>query len=196
MRNFREMANRYRDFSLIDVLNFLGAEHDNADRQRWDLSNKSVWIGKDEDCQRFYDHKTGVGGGGAIDLVSHLQGCDFKSALEILARFSVNSENVPNTGLKSKPNFPVDQNQFIPPIADPRYLANIVKYMLLERSITKPIVQEQINLGKMYADSRRNIIFLCNDEAGLVTGAEIRGTGNTLYKGMAAGSQRGKGFLQ
>jgi|GEM_PF-4723774 len=88
MSNLHEMANRYRDISLEDVVNFLGGDRDHADPQRWKLHDKSVWLGKGNDCQRFYDHKSGKGGGGAIDLVMYVEQCTFKVAVERLSLMS------------------------------------------------------------------------------------------------------------
>src|SRR5450830_538264 len=85
VRNLHVKANQYRDTSLEDVINFLGGNRDPADPQKWKLHDKSVWLGKGQDSQRFYDHQSGMGGGGAIDLIMYVEDCTFKVAVERLS---------------------------------------------------------------------------------------------------------------
>lgn len=197
MRNLHEMANRYRDISLEDVINFLGGNRDQTNLQKWRLGDKSIWLGKGCNCQRFYDHKSGQGGGGAIDLVMYVEGCDFKVAIERLSLIPGN-----NSSVKSVRVIPAHRTAevslpslFVSPRSDARHLGKAIDYLTVIRGIPHALVQHAIDVGQIYTDSRRNIVFLCTDEAGEVTGAEIRGTGKALYKGMATGSQRGIGFF-
>jgi hypothetical protein len=49
-------------------------------------------------------------------------------------------------------------------------------------------------LGDLYADDRRNAVFVCRDESGNVTGAELKGTiGEHRFTGLAAGSKKDRG---
>lgn len=197
MRNFHELANHYRDIPLEEVVYFLGGNRDQTDLQKWRLGDKSIWLGKDQDSQRFYDHQSGQGGGGAIDLVMYVEGCDFKVAIERLSLISGNHSSV-----KSVTAIPAHRTTeesvpllFISPRSDARHLRKAIDYLTVIRGIPHAVVQHAVDSGQIYTDSRRNVIFLCNDETGLKTGAEIRGTGKVAYKGMTIGSQRGIGFF-
>jgi hypothetical protein len=197
MRNLREMANQYRDISLEDVVNFLGGDRDHADPQKWKFSNKSVWLGKSNDYQRFYDHHAGAGGGGAIDLVMYVEDCTFKVAVERLSLMSGITCAAKQLRLIPINHTPeaLEPSLFISPRSDIRHRGKVIDYLTIVRGIPHALVQHAINIGQIYADSRRNIVFLCTDEAGQATGAEIRGTDKVAYKGMATGSQRGVGFF-
>jgi hypothetical protein len=75
-----------------------------------------------------------------------------------------------------------------------KYCADVKQYLTKERAIPKPIVDALTSEGKVFADSRRNAVFLCefNEKT---TGAEIRGTTGKRFSGMSQGSKRGIGFF-
>lgn len=194
MKNLYKMANCYRDTSLESVINFLGGDRDHADPQKWILHDKSVWLGKNQDSQRFYDHQSNQGGGGAIDLVMYVEGCTFKAAVERLSLMSGDTCSVRAIPLTRTTELSVP-SLFISPRSDARHIGKVIDYLTTVRCIPQSLVQHVIDSSQLYADSRRNIVFRCRDEAGKETGAEIRGTGQVVYKGMAAGSHRGIGFF-
>lgn len=197
MRNLHELANHYRDIPLEDVINFLGGDRDQTDLQKWRLGRKSIWLGKGDNCQRFYNHKSGKGGGGAIDLVMYVEDCTFKVAVERLTLMCGDTGSAKQVRLIPAHRTPetLEPSLFISPRNDARHLGKAIDYLTVIRGIPHPLVHHAINRGQIYTDSRRNIVFLCRGETGQETGAEIRGTGKAVYKGMAAGSHRGIGFF-
>lgn len=86
MKNWREVATRCRELPLGEVLLALGGSPDPKDRQKWLTPSGPVWLGTGKDSQKFFDHVSGKGGGGAIDLVMYVQRCSFKEAVSLLAR--------------------------------------------------------------------------------------------------------------
>lgn len=197
MTNIREQANRARNLPLEDVAALLGGSRSPHDRQRWDFAGCSIWIGKGENSQRFFDHHASRGGGGAIDLAMYVLGSDFKAALASLMALQDGATGVHrNRGAAMRPiATPLEPTSFVAPKSCPQYLPRLAEYMTQSRCLPASIVAGVMNLGVVYPDSRRNAVFLCHSPGGDVTGAELRGTGTTPFKGMAPGSRRGAGFF-
>ena len=78
----QERANRVRGISLPAVLLATGAKPDRNDKARWHTSRGVISI---TGC-KFMNWNLSTGGGGAIDLVIHLNGLDFKGAVAWLCR--------------------------------------------------------------------------------------------------------------
>ena len=194
MKSWRELANQYRATPLERVVAQAGGIQDRHDRQKWHTTNALVWLGTGCSSQKFFDHTAGVGGGGAIDLVQYILGMDFKSAVAWLhENFGTTYEPVRQIVPVAKPLLVPD---FQKPKHAPQLLAHVLEYLIAERAIPARLVTELVKQGKIFADSKRNAIFLCEFD-GKTTGAEIRSTSTSSqsYKGMSAGSQRGAGFF-
>ena len=193
MNSLRNMADRVRDLPLIDVASHLGGEQDLYDQQRWGFPGCTVWLGKGEDSHRFYDHLAGKGGGGAIDLAMHVLRCDFKQAVSTLVTLAGNfalSKKAPAAKLSG-----TDGAAFLQPKAFLQHISRLVDYLTKTRGLPEHVIEPLIDQGVIYPDSRRNAVFLCHDPEGSITGAELRGTSSTPFKGMVPGSRRGIGFF-
>lgn len=195
MNNLREQANRVRQLPLTDVAGHLGGTQDSQDKQRWDFTNCAVWIGKGENGNRFYDHRTCHGGGGAIDFAMYVLSCDFKEAVRRLCDQASGSSMPPSKALGMHRTSTTDLVTFSLPHACPQHQALVFDYLTNTRRLPAHVVEPVLATGDVYADSRRNAVFVCRAPDGLVSGAELRGTGKTPYKGMAKGSRRGVGFF-
>ena len=192
MKSWRELANKYRVISLERVVTQAGGIQDRHDRQKWQTSYGSVWLGTGNSSQKFFDHTAGVGGGGAIDLVQYILQMDFKNAVQWLhENFGTSYEAVTQTVPVAQP---ILVTGFQEPTRAPQFLAHVLAYLSAERAIPTSHINELVKQGKIFADSKRNAIFLCAFD-GKITGAEIRGTSSQAYKGMSPGSQRGAGFF-
>lgn len=195
MKRWRTLANECRDIPLLDVVAMLGGEQDKVDKQKWHTSRGPVWLGKSRDSKKFYDHKSGIGGGGAIDLVMHIECCDFKRAVELLMPILGIVAESPTQAANPSPPLSTPEPSFSPPAKATKHLARIVEYLTEARGLPQSLIVSCVDSGTIYADSRRNAVFLCTDPYGHTTGAELRGTGEAVYKGMAPGSRRGAGFF-
>ena len=82
-----EIANSVRNFELETVAEELGLEHDKQDSHKWRGDGQIISI----NGQRFYDHLNSFGSGGAIDLVMHVNSCQYPDAVDWLADRSVGS---------------------------------------------------------------------------------------------------------
>lgn len=177
-----------RAIPLESVLPLCGAQPDRRDRRRWLTAAGIVSVSG----AKFINWTQGVGGGGAIDLVIHLNGLDFKAALDWLRqRFPV----APPPACGSPP----PQAQFKPPPPQPHRLAQVQRYLVTQRAIAPGVVQSLIQSGSLYADHRDNAVFLmmppCSGPARAIRpiGAELRGTSGRRWRGLAPGSRRDLG---
>ena len=139
--------------------------------------------------EKFINWTAGVGGGGAIDLVTHLMGYDFKTAVNWLWRnFShpdASNHQEVNRGLK---------NLKLPKRVDGK-LPQIIQYLTHQRCLPETTVNHLIRRGMIYADNQSNAVFLLLGKEKRVVGAEIRGTNDNTRKwhGMATGSRKDRG---
>ena len=194
MNNLRQQANRARQLPLIEVASYIGGTQHSQDKQRWDFPNCAVWIGKGENSHRFYDHRACQGGGGAIDLAMYVLGCSFKEAIARLN--SLTCDGVTAMKPPALPGLPTrEPTSFSLPKAYAQHKGLVFDYLAHIRGLPIHVVEPVMAASDVYADIRRNAVFICRAPDGQVTGAELRGTGKTPFKGMAAGSQRGIGFF-
>ena len=76
----KNKANLARDVDLEEVLTHIGCIKDRFDKNKWHTCKGSISI----TGQKFMNWTKGIGGGGAIDLVIHLNDCNFKTAVSWL----------------------------------------------------------------------------------------------------------------
>jgi hypothetical protein len=170
-----------RSVPLTEVLTRLGAVRDARDKARWKTARGSLSV----TGMRFYNWHEHAGGGGAIDLVMHLQGVDFKGAVAWLddAFGHLVAASPPNDG------------PFRPPPRDDSLLPRVVRYLELERAIPHDVLAPLIDAQSVYADARGNAVFLHADRDGRPVGAELRGTTHVQWRGMARGSRKAAGYF-
>jgi hypothetical protein len=180
---FRERADRWRLIPLASVLRLWGAQPDRYDRGKWHTPRGAFSI----TGAKFMNWSQGVGGGGAIDLVMHLNQAGFKEALQWLER--------------SFP-LPLSQAAAAPPRPDLRlpssqsaHRQRVKRYLIQERALPATLIDRLIEAGTLYADGRANAVFLLRGKLNVPVGAELRGTGPSAWRGMAPGSQKDLGFF-
>ncbi len=186
--SFKDLKNRadiVRNIDLIEVLKRTGAVRDKFDKAKWrtPVGNISVTGPK------FMNWTQGGGSGGAIDLIIHLNNCDFKTAMFWFAD-NFPSHCQPPHVIKS-----IQDRPFILPIKNENKLHKVVHYLASRRGIPQRTTNQLISSGKLYADFRGNAVFLLLGKEKKAVGAELRGTSNLKWRGMAPGSQKGRGFF-
>jgi hypothetical protein len=181
----RDLA-RLRAVPLAEVLTRLGAVKDQRDRARWKTDRGSLSV----NGARFFDWHAHAGGGGAIDLVMHLRGANFKDAVAWLQRAFGDGHSVPHAPSPSKP-----RRAFQPPLRDDTKLARVRRYIERERAIPRAVLAPLIDANTVYADARGNAVFLLVDDRETPVGAELRGTTRVQWRGMAAGSRKAAGYF-
>ncbi len=186
--SFKDLRNRadiVRNISLIEVLKRTGAVRDKFDKAKWRTPLGMISV----TGPKFMNWTQGVGGGGAIDLIIHLSNCDFQTAMFWLA------DNFPSH-CRSPHEIKSLQNRNLKlPKKDEKKLHRVMRYLTHRRGIPQHITNQLIRSGKLYADCRGNAVFLLLGKEKKVVGAELRGTTNRKWRGMAPGSQKGRGFF-
>jgi hypothetical protein len=118
-----------------------------------------------------------AGGGGAIDLVQYLKDVSFREAVRELG------------GLKFAAVPPAKASPVISPAADTRPLptpaadraARAHWYLTEVRGIPASLVDQELESGRVFADTRGNVVFRLRDETGREVGYEVRGTYDKPY---------------
>ena len=200
----REEAAQLRGLPLDQVLERWQLVHDKAGS----TPKESQWRDAASEHRitvtgtRWYDHHAQKGGGGAIDLVCHLERCQPKEAIAALAaRFGKGAAvaaTVADAAAKARQEAQEAAQAPPPPFAPPQpseaSWGRARRYLTQERRLSPVIVDEAHHRGDLYADARGNLVALQRDPAGLVVGAEVRGTGPGAFQGVSKGSQPSRGM--
>lgn len=189
-------ADRLRAVPLQTVLTLRGARRDRHDRSKWHTERGplSVTGGK------FMNWHQNRGGGGAIDLVMHLAGVDYGTALRWLETYA--SAGLPAASqVAPDPAAGKQATARMPgvlrlPLPDPRRLARVRQYLTLRRGLCSSLLETLLESGQLYADGYANAVFvLLAGKAQRPVGAELRGTGPRVWRGMASGSNKDRGYF-
>ena len=183
-QTFRDTTNRLRQIQLTDVLRAAGASADQNDPARWNSTRGPISV----TGTKFFNWKLATGGGGAIDLVIHLMDADFKNAIAWLeARF-------PQTEPKGIPEHRLPTELRLPQ-PDKRNMTRVIQYLCGKRRLPETLVIRLVHNGDLYADPFANAVFIMRSVQNRAVGAELRGTGPRIWRGMAPGSKKQRGFF-
>lgn len=194
--DLRRRAALVREIPLETVLVFRGAARDRYDRSKWHTERGSVSV----TGPKFTNWQSCQGGGGAIDLVMHLAGVDFPAAVGWLEQhFAVGhlaaAEASPSTSRKES-SVPPGHHDLRLPVPNHRTLARVRQYLTRRRHLPASLLDPLLESGKLYADSRGNAVFLLvAGKANRPVGAELRGTGPRVWRGMAPGTRKDWGYF-
>jgi hypothetical protein len=180
-RQIKQKADQLRAIPLEAVLRACGARPDPNDKSKWHTAQGAVSI----TGAKFINWHHGSGGGGAIDLVIHLHKIGFKEALDWLER----QFSTPPPALQSLSS----KQELKLPAADPAKLWRVKGYLTARRAIPAALVDLLIQSGMLYADARANAVFLLLGKENIPVGAELRGTTDRPWRGMAPGSRKDLG---
>ena len=181
---WRALAARARAAPLPALAVRLGYRRDPRRRDRWRRPGSVLAI----DGSRFFDHRAGRGGGGAIDLVMHARGCGFRAAVEFLA-------GAPPTARPPAPPPDRPGGRLRMPAEARRHWPRARHWLTRARGLDPRLLDRCRRAGRLYADRRANAVFVCHDLRGAVRGAEIVGTrpGSRPFRAMAPGSRKARG---
>ncbi|MGH6793635.1 MAG: DUF3991 domain-containing protein [Methylocella sp.] len=192
--DLRRRAAVVREIALERVLLCRGAERDPRDRRKWHTEQGPLSV----TGAKFTSWRRGQGGGGAIDLVIHLAGVDYRTAVEWLEQhFAVGP--LPGGQAATHPltrsSSAHDGALHLPRPAD-GLLGRVRQYLTQRRLLSATLLEPLIQTGRLYADQRGNAVFLLlAGKAQRPVGAELRGTGPRVWRGMALGSSKNLGYF-
>ena len=179
----RKKADQLRALPLTAVLQVAGAQPDPYDQHKWHTPKGVLSV----TGSKFFNWNCGFGGGGAIDLVIHLNNLGFNEALDWLASHFPTAPTEPDPP-GAKPDLKL-------PPPDPAQLGRLRQYLLLQRGLPAFLVDPLIQAGTLYADHRANAVFLLRADNNIPVGAELRATSHHSWRGMAPGSKKDLGFF-
>lgn len=200
----KDVAAQMRALPLPDVLDALGLTQDPHDPHQWRAEGHRISLGTGAKAGKWFDHDAGRGRGGAIDLVAHVMGTDFKGALAWLAdRFGPGAAAADVTArmraeaARTVAQAVEERPAFTPPAPAPEHWPQVRRHLVQARALPASYLDKLHERGELYADARRNAVFLCRDGSGAVIGAELKGTvarpDGSRFTGMSPGSVKDRG---
>ena len=207
LRDFRRQADAVRSIPLEEVLSRWGAQPEPRDRSQWRTGRGPLSI----TGAKFFNWHLHQGGGGAIDLVMHLSGWDARAAVLWLdqqlgsasAALAAQTDSIPHAcrSLPS-PRSPMSdaaQCEAIKlrlPTSNLAKLDRVRRYLTQQRHLAAHLLEPLIDAGRLYSDRRGNAIFLMvAGKDNHAIGAELRGTGQRTWHGLAPGTRRDFGYF-
>ena len=192
---YADIANQVRDLPLKDVVYELGLEADPNDKHKWQNEHHTINI----TGSKFYDWKQMKGGGGAIDLVMHINECDYKQSVATLCDRFGESAALEAATYKTREIIKTEAvREFVPPVLEPNKWQKVRKYLTRERKLPSGLVDRLHEQGLIYADKNQNAVFIRRSiDEEKITGATLRGTAgdDNKFKGLAKGSKRKEGWF-
>jgi hypothetical protein len=194
----RRRAAVVRELPLESVLIVCGAVRDRRDRSQWHTAQGPLSV-----CgAKFINWRQDVGGGGAIDLVMHLAEVDFAAAVawledQLAGGFAAATAAADNTGYSGHLSTAEDPPRTLRlPEPDACMLDRVRRYLTGRRRLRAALLEPLLQCGRLYADRRGNAVFLLvAGKAQRPVGAELRGTGPRVWRGMAPGSRKDRGYF-
>ena len=182
--NWRARADRLRALPLPVILAALDAAPDPSDPAKWRTARGVLSV----TGAKFINWNQGVGGGGAIDLVMHMQQVGFGQALQWL-------EDRFGTAAPAQPASLVTAPAWTLPPPALHHWPRVERYLVQERQLPPSLLTPLVQVGTIYADARGNAVFLLGDTPATAVGAELRGTTSQHWRGMAPGSRKDRAFF-
>ena len=192
----RRRADMVRTAPLEDVLLLRGAVRDRHDKSKWHTEQGPLSVSG----PKFMNWHRGQGGGGAIDLVMHLADVDFRTAVlwlqQHLAAGHLAVGN-PDADACEKGAFAAEvPGRLRLPTPDKRMLGRVRQYLTVCRCLEPSLIEPLVQCGRLYADRRGNAVFLLvAGKAQRPVGAELRGTGPWVWRGLAPGTRKDLGYF-
>ncbi|MBW4558065.1 MAG: plasmid recombination protein [Trichormus sp. ATA11-4-KO1] len=183
---WKQQAEQLRDLPLEDVAWQLGLDRDRDQSKRWRGHGHIMKI----DGSKFYDFHPNVqkGCGGAIDLVMHVNECNYRQAIAWL------NERFGEVGMQRSVTHHAREQaqkiaqvepkpQFVAPVKEQVHWQAVQNYLTQKRGLLPNFVQALHERGFVYADEQQNTVFLMRDLNGETTGAFLRGTRGEVEEG-------------
>jgi len=199
--DYHALAAQVRAIDLPTVIERLGGVADRYDTHKWRLDGEHISVND----ERFFNHDRQQGGGGAIDLVMHAAGYDYREAVAYL-RDTHGADAAISAATWHGARHAQDEARqivehaerptFRAPTSDEERWSQVRNYLVEQRQLPAALVDELHNRGTIYADSRSNAVFIRQDADGQAVGASLRGTApGSEFKGLATGTRRDEGHF-
>ncbi|MBD2134278.1 plasmid recombination protein [Sphaerospermopsis sp. FACHB-1094] len=216
----QQQAEQLSDLPLEDVAWHLGLDQDTSSYRCWRggehiiYINGSQWSHLAPDTQKtdaiagaVNIQKTGaiagaITGTGAVALVKHINGCNFREAIAWLNdRFGEEGMQRAVTHYTRQQAQKILQEQeapqFVPPVPDKSNWHLVHDYLTKKRRLPQDLVQKLYQWGLVYADDQQNAVFLLRNLQEEPTGALLLSTvdNDKTSFSVAAGTKRSHGWF-
>ncbi|MCC2692828.1 MobV family relaxase [Nodularia sp. LEGE 04288] len=198
--DLRQQTEKLRDLSLEDVAWLLGLDRDHNQPGQWRGQGHIMNI----DGSKFYDFHPSEqkGGGGAIDLVMHVNQCDNAQAIAWV-HDNFGEAGVEKAVIAQARKIATEFAQleprpkFVPPPADDHQWHKVKNYLTYSRELLPSFIQAVHDQGLIYADEQQNAVFLMRNLDGETTGAFLNVTEgeDNSFEGYVTGSKRTDGWF-
>jgi hypothetical protein len=180
LAQLRATSVQVRQIDLNLVMERFGALPDASDKHNWRTACGRVTV----TGPKFFNHDENKDGGGAIDLVMHMEQCDYKSAVQRLAAEfgtgAVLSQAVVTVKAEIEAAAAAPPAPFVPPAPVPENWPTVRDYLHHVRKISTDVIDGLQRAGKLYADKFKNCVFVLSGGVGV----ELRGTGEKPFHGI------------
>ncbi len=200
LEELRLRAETLREIPLRKLLVALGCTPDDLGTAlAWSPPAGRITLNRDN-LMQWFNHDQGKGGGGAIDLVKHLSGWNFRQTVSWLgARFdrelTISSarawaaqkiEEIANASIRLGPASEV-------PRPCPEAEGEIRDYLVRKLCLLEELIERALKEGRIFATRYgryTNAVFTCRapaDPDGPIVGVELCGITGTPYRGVRGG---------
>jgi 5S rRNA maturation endonuclease (ribonuclease M5) len=192
----KELADRVRGLPLEEVLTRLyGAELDKDSREhhttkKYKVGEGSIAVTKKVGGEVWYDQRANKGGKGAIDLVMHADGIDYRQAVKLLsesfgAKAMLNEVQIVPPAAKQIVESAIKTPAVVPEHAPTRW-PRVKAFLIEQRKLPEKLVDWLRKVDRLRADMFNNAVFP-RDKGG----AFVRGTGQTKFHRAYGGKECG-----
>lgn len=194
-RKQKEQADQLRLTPLDQVATALGCYQDAKtlakDKDRWQSAAGPLNI----KGSKFFNHETGEGGGGAFDLVMHVNECSYTEALAWLRDSFDPAAAINAVAESARIRAQADVEKAAPaPFRVPQHIEKhwprVKNYLTVIRGLAVGMVDKLREAGWLGADAKANAYFLKADANNTVA-VELKGTGKSTYSGSRGRSSEG-----
>ncbi len=199
--DYRALAAQVRAIDLPTVIERLGGVQDRYDAHKYRLDGEHISIND----ARFFNHDRQQGGGGAIDLVMHTAGYDYREAVAYLrdthgaeAAIGAATWHTARAGQQQAQEIVehAERPAFRAPTPNEDRWPQVRTYVVEQRQLPAGLVDDLHARGVVYADHRSNAVFIRQGADGQAVGASLRGTlPGSDFKGLAVGTRRDEGHF-
>jgi hypothetical protein len=222
--DFQRQADLVREIPLEVVLTSWGAVRDRRDTSRWRTGRGPLSVTGTKFFSWHSRHGGGgaidlvmhLGGWNArqaIEWLSRQFGCQFADATPAAGTTAAadpapSLQTTPGSAASARHSRPSGRHnvgestrrdarrELHLPAASLVNLPRVRRYLIQQRNLSPTILASLIDEGRLYADARGNAVFLMvAGKPHRPIGAELRGTGHRVWRGLAPGTRKNAGYF-
>ena len=142
----------------------------------------------------WFDHKSGKGGVGPIDLIMHLEGQSFAEAVLWLSEAGYGRLDTPSTILPAPERTPLTKLMDEYAKRDDTRWPSAFSFLTKRRGLPAGAINDLHKTGRIFANDRGGVVFLHHDEFGQLAGASIKSANPYSHFSQCVGNKTGAWF--